>query len=77
MNKRRVAKRERWAARFAKFVEWCDEDQCFIGRCPSLFSGVVHGDDEAEVYRELCEAEEEWIELLQKDGAACLRVNPL
>ena len=22
------------AARYAKFVEWSDEDQCFIGRCP-------------------------------------------
>src|SRR6266480_3968477 len=24
------------AARHAKFVEWSDEDQCFIGRCPGL-----------------------------------------
>ncbi len=56
------------AARFLKFVEWSDEDRCFIGRCPALFGGGVHGDDEAEVYRELCEAAEEWVELLHKDG---------
>ena len=57
------------AARYAKFVEWSDEDQCFIGRCPGLFDGGVHGDDEAKVYKELCEAVAEWIELLHKDGA--------
>ncbi len=27
------------AARYAKFVEWSDEDQCFIGRCPELMAG--------------------------------------
>ncbi|HVR37364.1 MAG TPA: toxin-antitoxin system HicB family antitoxin [Methylomirabilota bacterium] len=58
------------AARYAKFVEWSDEDQSFIGRCPELFEGAVHGGDEARVYAELCETLEEWIELLHKDGAA-------
>jgi predicted HicB family RNase H-like nuclease len=57
------------AARYVKFVEWSDEDRCFIGRCPELFAGGVHGDDEAKVYKELCETAEEWIELLHKDGA--------
>ena len=56
------------AARYAKFVEWSDEDECFIGRCPGLFEGAVHGSDEAKVYKELCETVEEWIELLHKDG---------
>jgi predicted HicB family RNase H-like nuclease len=56
------------AARYAKFVEWSDEDQCFIGRCPGLFEGGVHGADEARVYAELCQTAEEWIELLHKDG---------
>ncbi len=57
------------AARYVKFVEWSDEDQCFVGRCPGLFGGGVHGADEASVYRELCETVEEWIELLHKDRA--------
>ena len=56
------------AARYAKFVEWSDEDKCFIGRCPELMLGGLHGSDEAAVYAELCETVEEWIELLQKDG---------
>ena len=58
------------AARYAKFVEWSDEDSCFIGRCPELMLGGVHGSDEAKVYAALCEAVEEWIELLHKDGTA-------
>lgn len=56
------------AARYTKFVEWSDEDQCFIGRCPELMGGGVHGSDEAAVYAELCQAVEEWIELLHQDG---------
>ncbi len=57
------------AARYAKFVEWSDEDECFIGRCPELMLGGVHGNDEAKVYAELCEAVEEMIEALAKDGS--------
>lgn len=56
------------AARYAKFVEWSDEDQCFIGRCPEIMSGGVHGNDEARVYVELCQAVEEMLELIHADG---------
>src|ERR1700679_1418222 len=58
------------AARYAKFVEWSDEDQCFIGRCPEIMSGGVHGNDEARVYAELCQAVEEMVELIHADGHA-------
>ena len=57
------------ASRHTKFVEWSDEDRCFIGRCPGVFAGGVHGHDEASVYKELCETVEEWIELLDKNGS--------
>jgi hypothetical protein len=53
------------AARYPKFVEWSDEDECFIGRCPTLFQGGVHAKDEATVYRELCKRTEEWVELVR------------
>ncbi|MGA2176669.1 MAG: hypothetical protein ABSH38_16965 [Verrucomicrobiota bacterium] len=56
------------AARYAKFVEWSDEDRCFIGRCPELMAGGVHGADEAGVYAELCQAVEEMVELIHADG---------
>ena len=57
------------AARYAKFVKWSEEDECFIGSCPALFDGGVHGKDEAKVYAELCGTVEEWIELLSKPAA--------
>ena len=56
------------AARYAKFVEWSDEDQCFVGRCPEIMGGGGHGDDEARVYAELCEAVGEMLELIHTDG---------
>jgi predicted HicB family RNase H-like nuclease len=65
MNRNQIKQQ---AARYAKFVEWSDEDNCFIGRCPGLFEGAVHGDDEAKVYAELCQNAEEWIEIIIKDG---------
>jgi len=37
------------AARDAKFVEWSNEDYRFIGRCPEIMAGGVHGRDEARV----------------------------
>lgn len=56
------------ADRYLKIVEWSDEDKCYIGRSPGLMLGGVHGDDEVQVYRALCEAVEEWIEIHQQDG---------
>ena len=53
---------------YLKIVEWSEEDQCYVGTCPGLMMGGVHGNDEAKVYKELCAAVEEWIELYQKDG---------
>lgn len=52
--------------RYLKIVEWSEEDQCYIGRCPGLMLGGVHGDDEAAVYQELCEVVEEWIAIHQE-----------
>lgn len=54
--------------RYLKVVEWSDEDQCYVGRCPGLMFGGVHGNDEAKVYRELCEAVEEVIAIHESDG---------
>lgn len=57
------------AARYPKFVDWSEEDGCFVGRCPELFSGGIHGSDEARVYKKLCEVAEEWVTVLQGDGS--------
>ncbi len=56
------------SARYIKLVEWSDEDQCFVGQCPGIIGPCCHGDDEAEVYRRLCQIVEEWIDNLHRDG---------
>ena len=59
------------SAKYVKIVEWSDEDQCYVGSSPGLIFGGCHGDNEREVFGELCRIVEEIIELFQKDG------NPL
>ena len=53
---------------YEKIVVWSEEDQIFIGMCPELFYGGVHGDDPVEVFKELCEAADEWVEIFKEDG---------
>lgn len=53
---------------YEKIVVWSSEDSCFIGMCPELFYGGVHGSDALEVFKELCEVVEEWVEIFEKDG---------
>ena len=55
--------------RYLKIVEWSDEDGCYVGTCPGLMLGGVHGDKEAKVYAELCQVVEEWIAIHAQDGA--------
>jgi predicted RNase H-like HicB family nuclease len=56
------------SARYAKIIEWSEEDQCYIGSCPGLIYGGCHGNDEQQVFAELCEIVEEAIELYKQDG---------
>ena len=43
--------------RYHKWIEWSEEDQVYIGRCPDLISGI-HGDDPQTVFRDLYEVVE-------------------
>jgi predicted HicB family RNase H-like nuclease len=65
MKKKEIQK---LAALYPKVVEWSEDDGAFVGRCPTLFSGGVHGATEAGVYRELCEVAEEWVAILHREG---------
>ncbi len=56
------------STRYVKIVEWSDEDQGFVGSCPGLIYGGCHGNDEKQVFEELCSIVEETIELYKKDG---------
>ncbi len=53
---------------YLKIVEWSEEDQCYVGHCPGLMLGGVHGNEETKVYKELCKVVEEWIEIYRKDA---------
>ena len=45
---------------YHKWVEWSEEDQVYIGKCPDLITGI-HGDDPVRLYAELCELVEELV----------------
>ncbi len=51
------------SAKYVKIVEWSEEDQCYVGSAPGLILGGCHGDDEKNVFEELCQIVEEAIEL--------------
>ena len=59
------------STRYAKIVEWSDQDQCFVGSCPGLFYGGCHGSNEKEVFAKTCELVDETLELYRREG------NPL
>lgn len=40
--------------RYHKWVEWSDEDQTYLGKCPDLITGI-QGDDPRQLYADLCE----------------------
>lgn len=53
--------------RYLKWVEWSDEDQVYVGKCPDLITGV-HGTDPIQLYAELCDVVEEVIENFESTG---------
>ena len=55
------------ADQYHKWVEWSEEDQTYIGRCPDLITGI-HGDDPVQLYGELCEIIEDVIRHFEAEG---------
>ncbi len=53
---------------YLKIVEWSDEDQCYIGSIPGWIGKCCHGDNEQEVYNELCQILKEWVEIYEEDN---------
>ncbi len=53
---------------YKKIVYWNDEENCFIGMCPELMYGGVHGDNALDVFIEINQAVEEVIQILKDDG---------
>jgi len=63
---------------YHKWVEWSDEDNTYVGKCPDLITGI-HGDDPAQLYGELCAVVDEVIEHLETEGRPLppARVRPM
>ncbi len=56
------------SARYAKIVEWSEEDQCYVGSSPGLVYGGCHGPDEKAVFDELCRIVDDAIALYHQEG---------
>jgi predicted RNase H-like HicB family nuclease len=53
--------------RYHRWVSWSEEDQSYLGRCPDLFAGGIHGDDPIRVAKELQKVIDDWDEDLRKN----------
>lgn len=57
---------------YHKWVEWDEQDQIYIGKCPDLITGI-HGDDPVQLYTELCGVIEEIIGHFESNGRSLPR----
>ena len=64
------------SARYVKIVEWSEEDQAFVGQCSGIIGPCCHGTDESEVYRDLCQIVDEWIEIASATAGRCRLLPP-
>lgn len=53
---------------YHRWVAWSEEDQVYIGHCPDLFHGGVHGNDPLKVARELQKVIDEWEVIYASDA---------
>ena len=52
---------------YHKWVEWSEEDDTYVGRCPDVITGI-HGSDPIRLYEELCEAVDEVLVAFKASG---------
>lgn len=45
---------------YHRWVAWSEDDQAYLGRCPDLFLGGVHGDDPLKVAAQLQRVIDQW-----------------
>ena len=53
--------------RYHKWIEWNEDDQIYIGKCPDLITGI-HGDNPTLLYEELCEVVQNVIDHFNAEG---------
>ena len=63
---------------YHKWVDWSEEDQTYIGKCPDLITGI-HGDDPVQLYSELCRVIEDIIHNFEAEGRSLPspRIRPI
>lgn len=54
--------------RYIKLVEWSEEDQCYIGSIPGWIGQCCHGENEEEVFHEICQIVDEWVAIYKNEG---------
>ena len=52
---------------YHKWVEWSNEDQTYLGKCPDIITGI-HGNDPVRLYAELCEVVQEVVRHFEAEG---------
>jgi hypothetical protein len=64
--------------RYHKWIEWSDEDQVYIGKCPDLITGI-HGEDPVSLYSELCTVVDDVIAHFRTEGRSLpeAKVRPM
>jgi predicted RNase H-like HicB family nuclease len=50
--------------RYLKIVEWSEEDSCYLGSALGLIEYCCHGDNEVDVFKQLCVITDEWVAVL-------------
>ena len=55
------------SARYAKIVEWSNQDRCYVGSAPALVIGGCRGPAEKAVFDELCQIVDEAIAIYHQD----------
>jgi predicted RNase H-like HicB family nuclease len=65
--------------KYLRWVAWSEDDQVYVGRCPDLFFGGVHGDDPMKVAKHLQKVIDEWEAEFQSSGEPLppVRVKPM
>jgi len=53
--------------RYHKWVEWSEEDQVYVGKCPDLIKGI-HGQDPVLLFDDLCSTVQEVIDHFRDSG---------
>jgi len=53
--------------KYLKIVEWSDEDNCYVGSVPGWLGQVCHGNNELDVYSELSDIVDEWIDIYSEE----------